>query len=159
MKIIILILIFSFCNTFSEETNGKSPSKAMLYSIVPGGGQVYNEDYWKAPIMFAGAGIFLGSALYFNSLARETQRQIDSDVNTGLTIPQLRRRREFQIDNRDQFYFYFAGVYIISLLDAYTGAYLYNFDVNEDTSLNFGVIDNNKVGIELKVKLLNFKSK
>lgn len=154
MKKIIFFLIFIFqINTFSQDS--RSPTNAMIYSIIPGGGQIYNKDYWKAPIFFAGAGILFGSALYYNRLANDVKKTIENDEIGELNLTQLNRRREFYVDNRDQFYFYFAGVYIISLLDAYTGAYLYNFDIDEDTSLNFGMIDKNKVGLSLQIKLLN----
>ena len=155
MKLILFILIFSHFTLISSEKKGKSPSKAMLYSIIPGGGQVYNEDYWKAPIMFAGAGIMIGTALYYHGLANDVEKMIESEQNGGLNLNQLKRKREFYVDNRDQFYFYFAGIYIISLLDAYTGAHLYDFDIDEDTSLNFGIIDKNKVGISLTIRLFN----
>ncbi|MER3328154.1 MAG: DUF5683 domain-containing protein, partial [Candidatus Kapaibacterium sp.] len=30
----------------------KSPSEALWKSVIPGWGQYYNEEYWKAPILF-----------------------------------------------------------------------------------------------------------
>ena len=42
-----------------------SPTTAMLLSIIPGGGQIYNKKYWKLPIVYgclAASGYFLYSS-------------------------------------------------------------------------------------------------
>ena len=62
--LIIISILFLPYISLKGQDNPKSPTKAMLFSIIPGGGQVYNEDYWKAPIMFGGAAVVFGSALY-----------------------------------------------------------------------------------------------
>lgn len=144
-RIIFLMLIILPVISFSKENKTKNPNIAMSLSVIPGMGQVYNEDYWKAPILFGSAGAMLGIALYYNNQFNETQSLIDLNSENTSYVSQLKLRREFYRDNRDQFYLYLSAVYVISILDAYTGAYLYNFDINEDTSLNFG-LKNNKVG-------------
>jgi hypothetical protein len=46
-------------NPFKKHSN---PKKAGLYAaLIPGMGQVYNQQYWKLPIIYAGA----GAAVYF----------------------------------------------------------------------------------------------
>ena len=151
--LIVFILFLSFINLKGQD-NSKSPTKAMLFSIIPGGGQVYNEDYWKAPIMFGSAAIVLGSAMYYNGLFNDTEKLISSEIDqTSTYVVQLKRRKENYRDYRDQFYLYLGAIYVVSLLDAYTGAYLYEFDIDEDTSLNFGITNNNTVGINLNIKL------
>ena len=41
-----------------------------------------------------------------------------------------RREREFYRDNRDVNIAYFIGVQILSMIDAYVGAHLFDFDVD-----------------------------
>ena len=44
-------------NVNSNYFNPLSPSKAAFYSaIFPGGGQIYNKKYWKAPIVWGAMG-------------------------------------------------------------------------------------------------------
>jgi len=46
----------------SKDSILHSPKKALLYSaIIPGGGQTYNKQYWKIPIVYAA----LGTTFYF----------------------------------------------------------------------------------------------
>lgn len=151
--LIVSIMFLSFINLKGQD-NSKSPTKAMLFSIIPGGGQVYNEDYWKAPVMFGSAAIVLSSAMYYNGLFNDTEKLILSELDqTSTYVVQLKRRKEYYRDYRDQFYLYLGAIYVVSLLDAYTGAYLFEFDIDEDTSLNFGITNNNSVGINLNIKL------
>ena len=155
MKYIITIFLFVVLNikvVLSQESSTKSPTTAMALSVVPGLGQVYNEDYWKAPILFGSAGTMLGLALYYNNEFTEIEKLIKQNSDNQSYVYQLKQRREFYRDSRDQFYLYLAAGYVVSILDAYTGAYLYHFDINEDTSMNFGVI-NNKVGLNFTYKL------
>lgn len=153
IKLILYFLILFLCiNLKAQDMKSKSPTIAMSLSVIPGMGQVYNEDYWKAPVLLGSAGTFLGIALYYNNLFNETQLLIDQNIDNSSYTSQLKLRREFYRDNRDQFYLYLSAIYVISILDAYTGSYLYNFDINDDTSLNFGV-SNNKIGMNLIFKL------
>ncbi|MDR0729808.1 MAG: DUF5683 domain-containing protein [Prevotellaceae bacterium] len=40
--------------------------------VVPGYAQAYNRDYWKIPVVWAGIGGFLGSAIYHNVQYQQT---------------------------------------------------------------------------------------
>ena len=48
-----------------------------------------------------------------------------------LNIPVLESWREYYRDNRDMSAFYLMVVYMLSAVDAYTGAHLYDFNVND----------------------------
>lgn len=146
----------------------KSPSEALWKSVIPGWGQYYNEEYWKAPILF-GAAVGLGSLIYYyNSEFNSYRDQLDNATRTGTKIPienpdnlgdtyypisksiltdleirQLKANKEFNRDNRDMMAFYLLGVYVISAVDAYVGAHLYDFNVDDELSYNMNM---NKFG-------------
>ena len=57
-----------------------SPYKATLYAaLLPGTGQIYNKQYWKAPLVYAGIGIFA----YFIS-SNNDQYRLYNDLLTEL---------------------------------------------------------------------------
>lgn len=142
----------------------KSPSEALWKSVIPGWGQYYNEDYWKAPILF-GAAVGLGGLIYYyNGEFQNYSDQLDAATLAGTKIPinspddlsdnyypikksilsdleirQLKGNKEFNRDNRDMMAFYLLGVYIISAVDAYVGAHLYDFNVDDELSYNMNV--------------------
>jgi hypothetical protein len=146
----------------------KSPSEALWKSVIPGWGQYYNEEYWKAPILF-GAAVGLGGLIYYyNSEFNSFSDQLESATKTGTKIPidspddlsdtyypikkhlltdlqfrQLKANKELNRDNRDMMAFYLLGVYVISAVDAYVGAHLYDFNVDDELSYNMNV---NKFG-------------
>ena len=49
------------------------PGYALLGSVImPGRIQIYNKDYWKVPLVFAGIGGGIGGGLYFNEKYHQT---------------------------------------------------------------------------------------
>jgi hypothetical protein len=109
----------------------------MLFSaLVPGGGQVYNESYWKVPIVL-GFGIYFGSQwLHNNRLYRDYRDQyVQSLQENPAGNDRLLQIREFYKDQRDRFAWYFAIFYFINVADAYVDASLYDFNVGSDLSI------------------------
>jgi hypothetical protein len=113
----------------------KSPLAAVLLSaVVPGAGQLYNQSYWKAPVIWALAGYF-GYEYFrqndkyreYRDLYSESQQQNPPDGNLS-----YKSLREFYRDQRNDFVWYFAIVYVINLIDAYVDAHLFDFDVREE---------------------------
>ena len=45
--------------------------------ILPGTAQIYNGDYWKLPIIYAGIGGMLGGGIYYNSQFKKTGSESD----------------------------------------------------------------------------------
>ncbi len=88
----------------------KSPTGAMLRSaVLPGWGQWYNEQYWKAPLALAVNSFLVYQVLNYHHRWRETGN------------------RDFQ-ERRNLFTWYLGVAYALTLVDAYVDAYLYKFD-------------------------------
>lgn len=121
----------------SEE---KSPTGAMWRSaVLPGWGQVYNESYWKAPIV---VGIFvgLGIAVEWNHdkyvTSREAYKNALTLTNQTLSPEIYRLQREFYRDQRDRLIFYMGLTYLLTIADAYVDAHLFGFDAQGPLGLS-----------------------
>lgn len=155
-------------NNIENISMTKSPSEALWRSVVPGWGQYYNEEYWKVPILFGAAVGLSGLIYYFNSEYNNYSNQLviatqsgtkiriesPNDLNdnyypikknllSALEIRQLKGNKELNRDRRDMMAFYLLGVYVISAVDAYVGAHLYDFNVDDELSYNLNI---NKLG-------------
>ena len=112
----------------------KSASTAMLLSaILPGAGQLYNESYWKVPVIAGLGGYFVVEFLKNNSTYLDYRDQYEESLKTtpgGDT--ELLTYREFYRDQRDTFAWYFLILYAVNILDAYVDASLFDFDVGGD---------------------------
>lgn len=136
-----------------------NPKKAMLWAILPGGGQIYNRKYWKVPIVW-GAMMTCFYAIDWNQrhydeyhAAYRDLRSADPSKNTAWldfaprgTKPEDYKRMEHLASTLKRGNDYFrryrdlsivAGivVYGLSVLDAYVDAELYAFDISPDLSL------------------------
>lgn len=134
-----------------------NPKKATWLALaVPGGGQIYNKKYWKLPIVYGG---FVGCvyALSWNGqMLRDYSNAyldiMDDDPNTksyeDLLPPNydiegnkdwlkdvFKNRKNKYRRYRDMSIFAFAGVYLVSVIDAYVDAELSHFDVSTDVSM------------------------
>ena len=124
------------------------PKKALIYSIIPGGGQIYNRKLWyiKLPLVY---GAFIGSGIaiqynssfysYFKKNHYNKLNKIELDKSkvpniNFLSTDVLRQYRDSFYKSAQQSYVVFALVYILSAAEAFTTAHLMNFDVSEDLS-------------------------
>lgn len=138
----------------------KDPMNAVYYTFIfPGTGQYYVESYWKAPLFAGAAGTLYYLTFSNNSKINEQQKLIDKyealiedpnqiDENT-IALDKAKRKKDLYTDNRDQSIFYLAGIYIIAAVDAYTGAHLFDFSV--DDNLAFTILPNRQAGVSLSV--------
>jgi hypothetical protein len=119
----------------------KSPSGAIWRSVIfPGWGQLYTENYWKAPIFSAAAGtlwyLTISNHLEYNDL----QKQLNSiEDKNSLEWQNTRSRRENSIDNRDLFALYLLGVYVIAIIDAYSSVHLFDFNIGNPPNNSFSI--------------------
>ena len=127
------------------------PKKAALYSaILPGAGQIYNRQAWKAPIIYAG----MGASFYFlvqntNEYRRYRRAYlavVDSDPSTinefqgRYGAPDLETLRDTYRRYLDMTVLVTTLGYTIQVLDALVYAHLRGFDVSEDISLRLGPV-------------------
>ncbi|MBU2445676.1 MAG: hypothetical protein KJ666_08900 [Bacteroidetes bacterium] len=157
IRIIILISLFFFVRVensncqiveqrgedTTESISGKSPWGAVVRSaLLPGLGQIYNESYWKAPIVWGVSGWFIYNWINNNNLYRDYRDQYLQSVSTGSENSLYKSLREFYRDQRDLFAIYLGLTYFLNLVDAYVDAQLFSFDVeglNNEVRLNFRI--------------------
>ncbi|GAB3182244.1 DUF5683 domain-containing protein [Telluribacter humicola] len=135
------------------------PRKATIFAIAfPGGGQIYNRDYWKLPLVY---GAFGGAvyAIRWNTLRYNdflTAYKAFYDLSTGkprtdittypvylrgtdetreLTLDQVKRGRTAYRRYRDYSYVISVAVYALAAVEANVAAHLKTFDISEDLSL------------------------
>lgn len=140
---------------FAPYTMSKSPMGAIFRSLaVPGWGQIYVENYWKAPLFFGGSASLVYMILWNNNKFLDAQKDIDKwSEGMQLSKEYLKRRREFYRDQRDMSAFYLLGVYVLAAVDAYVNAHLYDFNV-DDLTLSFSVSPYAWNGLQLNIALL-----
>jgi len=169
-------LVDSLLTKVAKKKTSKSqfkpdPIRSMwLALVIPGGGQIYNRKFWKLPIIYGG---FLGCtyALTWNNQMLKDYSQayldiMDNDPNTKsyenmlpLGYDMTGKEEKFKTifkNKKDHFRKYrdmsilaFAGVYLISIIDAYVDAELSTFDISRDLSIKFepAVIDMNPTSL------------
>lgn len=146
-------------------------------ALIPGAGQIYNQSYWKLPIVYGG---FMGCAyaITLNNTRYTDYKQAYRDILTdtelstdplrsynallpeGYTIDRMGGRAQYtqtlqRYQNnyrryRDISIVATVLVYALSLVDAFVDAQLFDFDISPDLSL--------QVEPEIYHDLLNHKS-
>lgn len=145
-------------NKIVEKTASKDSFGAVWRSLlVPGWGQYYVESYWKAPIAL-GASVYFWYGLISNhsnfiSASQAVDNAVASGIATDRDLFLLRTQREIYRDQRDAAGLYLTVTYLLSAVDAYVGAHLFDFDVSENVSAHWGILqDNGRIGISLRLK-------
>ena len=92
-----------------DSSNVKSPGKALLFSVIPGGGQLYNRHPLKA-ILFAGVFAYYG---YGYTLAQ-------NDYQADVSSESLHRARNDKV-------WMMSLIWTLNVLDAYVDAQLWDF--------------------------------
>lgn len=133
--------------------------KALLWALIPGGGQVYNRKYWKLPIVWGSlmtCAYFIGfnSRQYeeYHAAYRDIMSEDPSKNTAWLAFAPhgakaedyaqyshlkgtLQRGDEYYRRYRDLSIVLAVGIYGLSILDAYVDAELFTFDISPDLSM------------------------
>jgi len=124
-----------------------SPTAAILYSIIPGGGQIYNRKYWKVPIIYGlldVSGYFLYK--YASDMFLYRREFINRrDGHEELLLPALSKYPDENLlsmkqESQRNMEIAIAAtliIYTLNFIDAMVDAHLYYFDVSDDLSLNW----------------------
>lgn len=151
-------------HAFSDE---HAPRGALWRAaVVPGWGQLYNRQYLKIPLVYAGLGGIVGLALYNNgryllfrhafqhkaflegryaegegppaSYAEDYARALVllGVAGGSVSSSELERIRDKYRRDRDLSYIGIGLVYGLTVLDAYVSAHLLDFDVGEDLTVS-----------------------
>jgi hypothetical protein len=93
-----------------SDTPVKSPLGAVMRSaMLPGWGQAYCENYFRAAGAFAVNTYLAYLAIYYNNLLDKT------------------KNKSYR-DDRSRYSWYLGGAYLLNIADALASAYLYKFD-------------------------------
>lgn len=134
----------------------KNPTTAVLLSLaLPGAGQVYTEEYWKVPVFTGTAvvGMWLfwrNNADYIVTSERADQAMTDSTLMP--LLPRLRRQRDAFRSNRDVAGAVVIATYLVAAIDAYVGAHLFDFSVDDDLSFHVGPTPSGSVALGLRLQ-------
>jgi hypothetical protein len=106
----------------------KSAWGAVIRSaVIPGLGQIYNESYLKAVVVWG-----IGGWLAYNWILNNNEYIYYRDQYSLLGNEIYRRYRTLYRDQRDLFTIYLGLTYLLNLVDAYVDAHLFDFTVEED---------------------------
>jgi hypothetical protein len=128
------------------------PKKAALWSLLPGGGQIYNKKWMliKLPIVYGA----LGTTIYLITFNQKQYRDYKTaDYNyrnspdpqnpqTGIprinpkftNAARLREVRDAYFKRTQQMYILTGVTYMLAAAEAFTSAHLAHFDVSDDLS-------------------------
>lgn len=129
-----------------------SPRKAIIRSaIIPGWGQIYNNKYWKLPLVYGALGTT--TYLFFRNLKQYKEAKeayilaTDNNPNNDEQIQQpyytvkdqperIRTFRNQVRQNVDYTVLFFIIFWGLNVADAAVDAHLKTFDVSDDLSLH-----------------------
>ncbi|WP_116124724.1 DUF5683 domain-containing protein [Lewinella sp. IMCC34183] len=146
----------------------REPKQALLWSIIPGGGQVYNRAWWKVPLVYGGLLGIVAVADYNQTLfSRYVTALEERCLGNGriIIIPNaactptpnepslaavpteaLIRARNSVNRNRQTAYIFVIAGYVLQAVEAFTDAHLQNFDISDDLSLHLGPVSGPDTG-------------
>ena len=123
------------------------PKRALwLALVIPGGGQIYNHQYWKVPVIY-GAFVGMGYLIHYYYDRMTTFRdEYLFRVNHNDT-PNLPNYANYPRSNIYSLYNSYnrnfqlmviitVGIYALNLIDAYVFGHLFDFRIDDDISLN-----------------------
>ena len=120
--------------------------KAMCWSLIPGGGQIYNHQAWKIPIIygsFAAMGYFVNynyqrMAMFKEEYLYRVNHNDTPALEAYASYPTSNIYSLYNAYNRDfqLMVIITVGIYALNLVDAYVFGHLFDFKIDDNLSLN-----------------------
>ncbi|NJM16069.1 MAG: hypothetical protein HC896_12475 [Bacteroidales bacterium] len=149
---------------FLDTSYVHSPVRASLYSaVVPGLGQIYNGDYYKVPVLYAGMATIVYFLVRYNNkyidyrngyadylkidggnhsyqglrgfYDREQYYYISEDKLRELNKSNLQNGRDTYRRYRDLNVIYFVGLYMLNIVEANVRAHFVYYDIGQDLTI------------------------
>ncbi|MGB3545876.1 MAG: DUF5683 domain-containing protein [Saprospiraceae bacterium] len=127
------------------------PTKALKWSIIPGGGQVYNGRWWKVPIVYGALLGAIGVADFNQTNFKRFEKALQAEcfgvgptdgvpctptdhefTSLGLSTASLVNIRDRFDKGRQAAYIGVVIVYLFQGIEAFTDAHLKTFDMEDD---------------------------
>lgn len=179
--LIIVFLVFPLSlsaqrvarNKSAREEMSKDPVVATLLSAaIPGAGQIYNHKYLYAPAIYVGFATFGYFINYNNKIYNKYRKIYNQKVNgdpnldplyDNVNAESIKRERDKWRKWRDMNVIGFGALYFLQILEANVDAYLFDYDISDDLTLNWSPLFcppeynsslNNKstIGVQLTLK-------
>lgn len=148
------------------------PNKVMYKSLmIPGWGQVINNQIWKVPIVYALLGGLTYYSIHLNKRYHDYRAAFyninhqDGDrpygptpgyLQTVTSSQSLKNNRNYYRNRRDFIYITIGLAYGLNAIDAYVFAHMRSFNVSDDLSIKTGVepgIERNSPILTLRLEL------
>jgi hypothetical protein len=141
------------------------PKRAGLYSAcLPGLGQLYNKQYWKVGLVYAGSAVLTGFLIsnynQYNKYRKIYIGMIDNDPSTPDTYPNRTVDDILYLRNAYRKDFEYSIIsaslaYILNILDAFISAHLKSFDMSNDISYHAvpWINSQKQIGLQLSFAL------
>lgn len=115
-----------------------SPTKASVYSaVIPGLGQLYNQKYWKVPLVYATLGtatwLMLDQRAQMKKLNLQFEKAYALNKDTSIDI-NLISQRDNHRRMRDFGILAISAIYVLQIADAAVDAHFFKFDINQSLS-------------------------
>ena len=125
-----------------------------LAMICPGAGQIYNQSYWRVPIVVGGFATTIycidwnnrGYQRFKKAYRLMADWEMSTDLNKPTVSPDefggrystsfLKNLRNSYRRNRDLCIILTAGLYILQIVDAHVDAHLKDYDISKDLSVS-----------------------
>lgn len=131
-------------SAINTESTWPVPKRALLWAIIPSGGQIYNRDWWKVPLVVGGFYALYRTVdyntdlyvrlknAYLLKLANKEHEFSDTSIDNPNTLRNLRDRYD---KNTQLSYVFLVLGYALQGIEAYVDAHLRQFDINDDLSM------------------------